>query len=219
MNPIYLRLVVALGCLTSLLATDSARAQEHTRRGTLLGGLTGAIAGAAIGNQNDEAAAGALIGGVVGGLTGATIGSNVDQEQARARAYHQQQAVRLSRAVSTADAINMTRSGLGDAVIVNHIRENGVQRPLEVADVIFLHQQGVSEPVISAMQQARLATAPAAYPAPLVVERPHYVAPPVIVAPCGPPAYRYPHHHYYHHHPHTRHRPSSGVSWSVRIGR
>ena len=45
---------------------DSAMAQYHTDRGAVLGGLGGALAGAAIGEHNDNAGAGALIGGATG---------------------------------------------------------------------------------------------------------------------------------------------------------
>ena len=40
--------------------------QGHTERGAVIGGLGGALAGAAIGKHNGETAAGALIGGAVG---------------------------------------------------------------------------------------------------------------------------------------------------------
>lgn len=213
------KMQLTLGTLLifSSLSTGELSAQQHTTRGTLFGGVAGALAGAAIGDRNDEAAAGALIGGVLGGLTGAAIGNSVDQEQARTHAYYQQRLAEVRRAVTASDVVTMSRNGLGDAVIINQIRENGVARRLEVADVIALHQQGVSEPVITAMQQAPLASTIApSYAAPVVIERERYVAPHVIVTPA--PRYHYyyrPHPHYCP--PHYRHRPQSGVSWSLHV--
>jgi len=188
----------------------TAVAQENTARGTVLGGLAGALAGVAIGDHNDEAGAGALIGATVGALTGATLGSAADAEQARAMAAQQQRHWQLARAVSTADVVAMTQNGLGDEVIVNHIRENGVQRQLEVADVIALHKQGVSERVITAMQQSPVGGyAPAPRPryrAPVIVEEHHYFGPPVYGWPHYPPRYRYHHHH-----------PHSSFGWSMHF--
>jgi hypothetical protein len=190
-------------------------AQEHTGRGAALGGLTGAVAGAAIGENNGDAVPGAIIGGALGLITGAAIGNSVDQDIARTRAYEQQRIYRLSQAVSVADVLNMSHNRLSDAVIMNHIHQNGVQRRLEVSDVIALHQNGVSEAVISAMQRAPLAgyappTPVVRYQAPVVVERYRYVAPP----PCYWPGHF--HYHHRHHHPyHSR----TGVSWGISVGR
>jgi hypothetical protein len=187
-------------------------AQHETKTGAVLGGLAGAAAGAAIGDHNGNAGAGALIGGALGLITGATIGDSIEQENARAQALHQQRMYQLSRAVTISDVVTMTRNGLGDNVIVNYIQENGVQRRLEVADVISLHQQGVSEAVITAMQRARLATytpAPAPrYAAPVIIEERHYVTPPYY---CWPD-----HVHYRHHYHHHQARP--GFHWGVRFG-
>ena len=188
--------------------------QTHRQRGTLLGGLTGAIAGAAIGDHNDETAAGALIGGAVGAITGSIVGDSIDRDQARVRAYqHQQQRVQLSRAVSPEDVVSMTQSGVSDEVIINHIRQNGVQRHLEVHDVIALHQQGVSEPVIAAMQRAPIGqvavSAPVQRPRTVVVEEHHYLPP--VWGYYPRPRYHYPHH------PPSYRRP--GLSWGISIGR
>jgi hypothetical protein len=197
------------------LGAGLSRAQTHTERGAVLGGVTGALAGAAIGDHNDETAAGALIGGAVGLITGATIGKSADQREARAQAYQQHRLRQLSRAVSPVDVVTMSRNGLSDLVIINHIRENGVRQNLEVGDVISLHQQGVSEAVITAMQQGRLAGSARVphYPpasAPVVVEQ-HYVSP--------APYYWPPRVHYWHHPPHAYPRYRSGVQWNVTIGR
>ena len=181
----------------------------------MLGGVTGALAGAAIGDKNDETAAGALIGGAVGLLTGATIGSSVDEHHAYVHATQQQRIAQWSRAVSTADVASMAHNGISDMVIINHIRENGVKQRLEVPDVIWLHQQGVSEAVIASMQQSHSAgysTPPPTpgYPPAVIVNRYRYVPPQRYYAPR--PVHRYPPHHAHRYgHP--------GVHWSVTLGR
>ena len=47
----------------------------------------------------------------------------------------------------------MTRSGMGEKLIIEQIQIQGVQQQLTVSDVIRLHQLGVSEPVINEMQR------------------------------------------------------------------
>jgi hypothetical protein len=210
-------LLLVAACMT----TSPAKGQQNTERGAVLGGLAGGLAGAAIGKQNGETGAGAVVGGALGLMTGELIGNAKDEEIARGRAqaqYQQQMAYRSSRAVSPADVVNMTRNGLGEQVIITHIRQNGAQHQPQVADIIALHQQGVSQNVITAMQQASLATAPppsAVYApapryAPVIVEQRHYVAPP-----CYPRPYSYHYRHHYHGH-HHHHDP--GLHWGISIG-
>ena len=129
----------------------------------MLGGAAGAITGGIIGHQNDETPEGIIIGGAVGALAGGLLGHAKDEQVAREQYYqHQvwQQQQQLNRrraaAVSMADVVQMSQSGLGDSLIVNHIQTNGVQRRLDTRDIIRLHQQGVSEGVINAMQRAPL---------------------------------------------------------------
>lgn len=201
-------------CVLLITATVStaARGQGFTERGAALGGVAGALTGAAIGNQNDETAEGALIGGAVGLVTGALIGGAQDRQVQRYQVAQQQQlAWQASRAVSTQDVVAMSQSGVSDPVIMNHIAQYGVQRRLEVSDVIALHQQGVSEPVIGAMQRARLGyeqpvvqPVVVTRPAPVIVEE-YYYPRPVIVHPR--PYFYGPYHHHYHHH----HGPPGGV--------
>ena len=108
----------------------------------------------------------------------------------------------------------MKQNGLSDDVVINHVRQNGVQRRLEVADVISLHQQGVSPGVITAMQQASTASvqpvAPLRYGSPVIVEEYHYVAPPYYHRPY----YHYPHGYYDHFH---HHYPPS-FHWGISFG-
>ena len=188
--------------------TTHAHGQNYTRKGATLGGLAGALSGAAIGKHNGDTAAGALIGGALGLITGAALGNTKDEDVAQAWDYQQRTLVQMSRAVSTADVVNMTQNGISEHVIVSHIQRNGLQRPIQVSEVIALHKQGVSETVITAMERAPVATAPPVavprYHAPVIVEEHHYIAPPYV---------HRRHRHYYRHH---LHHP--GVHWGISFG-
>lgn len=61
-----------------------------------------------------------------------------------------------TRAVTIDDVITMVRRGLGESTIIHYIDDNGVQRRLDVNDLILLHDEGVSDPIINAMQTARV---------------------------------------------------------------
>ncbi|NNE01290.1 MAG: hypothetical protein HKN47_28590 [Pirellulaceae bacterium] len=209
---------------TFCLFTSVASAQTNKQRGATLGGLAGAVAGGLIGDHNDEAGAGAAIGGVIGAVAGGILGDANDKDAAirsQQRYYQQQQlqyqqqqqrAVIMQSAVSLNDVVSMSRSGVGESIIINQIQQRGYGQQLQVADIIALHQQGVSQNVITALQRApspAQATAPAPIRTPVVVEQPvivehpiihHRVVPaPVIVTPShyGSP-YRH-HDHRYHH--------------------
>lgn len=181
----------------------------HADRGALVGGLTGAGVGALVGNAVGNTGAGAAIGAGVGALSGAAIGSEMDEMEARNRAMIAQQLGRqvAAGAVTTDDVVAMTRGGVNEELIVNHVRAHGVARPLQASDLIMLQQQGVSTRVIAAMQEppARRSVAQPA-PQPVIIE---HVPPPVIVAPYDP-YWRGPCHPYHHH-------PRPGVSWGISV--
>ena len=153
---------------------SSGYAQNQTRDGALMGGVAGALLGGVIGHQKHETTEGALIGGAVGALAGGVIGNRQQQQQPRyveqryyvaqpvqptyveQRTYVQgpPQRVVTRRPVTTTEVINMTRSGVSDAVIVAHIQTNGVAVRPDVNDVIAMNQDGVSDYVITMMQQS-----------------------------------------------------------------
>ncbi len=105
------------------------------------------------------------------------------------------------RAVSVADVIALSRSGLSESVIANHIHHNGVASHPTTDDVLSLHDAGVSDFIINELQHARLTAEIAAAPqlsgsAPVVV-REEYVTTPIDTpsrtssakqAPSPPPA-------------------------------
>ncbi len=188
-----------LALATIVLIPVTARSQS-TQRGAALGGLAGAVTGGLIGNRNNNAGAGAAIGGVIGAVTGGVLGNANDKERAvYQQQLYQQQAIQARASVSVADVVSMCRSGLSNGVIINQIQQRGVQNQLQVPDIIALHQQGVPENVITAMQQASVGPQGVireriVAPPPVIVEE-HYVVPPYA-----------PRYHYYRHAPIYHHR-------------
>ena len=55
-------------------------------------------------------------------------------------------------AVSNEDVIAMTKAGVNEEVIVSHVNNNGILRPLNTADITYLTQNGVSSRVIQSVQ-------------------------------------------------------------------
>ncbi len=197
-------------------SADAQLIQNNTQKGAVVGGTTGAVLGGVIGHQNDRTGKGALIGGVAGAIAGGLLGNAHDAETRRQYEYQQmrdaQYAHQMSRAVSIGDAVSMSNSGISPQVIISQIRANGVQQEIGVQEIIYLHQNGVAEPVIQEMQRARIGTAT---PAPVERVTPVYVPPrPTVIVEPAPviyrpvPAYRFdfhygpPRHSYHHHHRH-----------------
>ena len=68
-----------------------SHAQENTRNGAVIGGVTGAVIGGVVGhNHKDQTAEGALIGGAVGAVAGGIFGNQRDKLEKQRRAYEQQ---------------------------------------------------------------------------------------------------------------------------------
>lgn len=177
----------------------------HAERGAALGGLAGAGAGWAIGDAVGHEGAGALIGAGVGALSGAAIGNGMDQIEARNRAEIEAKLGQQvsAGAVTLGDVVTMSKAGVDEELIVNHIRAHGSAQALTTDDLITLQQEGVSKRVIGALQTPRtFATAGPPAGAPVIVEE-HYYAPY-----CPPPYWR----HHYCHPPHRR------VGWGVSFG-
>ncbi len=185
----YLLLVLMLGGCQSPYKSD---------QGALFGGLLGAGTGAVVGSALHNPGAGAAIGAGVGALSGAAVGSALDEQDAKNRAMIAQQLGRQISAnpVNVNDVINMTRAGVDEELIVNHVRTHGVVAPLQTQDIIVLQQQGVSKRVIATMQEPPLVPQPPMViqegaPPPVVVEAYPYMQPY-----WGPRYYYYPRHHW-----------------------
>lgn len=180
-----------------LLATALAGCQSpyHADQGALFGGLLGAGTGAVVGHAVGNTGAGAAIGAGVGALSGAAIGAGMDETEARNRAMIEQRLGRqvAAGAVTNADVIAMTRAGVDEGLIINHIRSHGLAAPMQANDVIYLQQQGVNRNVIQAMQTQPVATM-IAEPVPV------YGPPPVggvIIEERWGPRYYHPYRHYW----------------------
>lgn len=183
-----------LSVTTTLFSFNLVSAQTNSQRDAVIGGVAGAIIGGVAGHQNDETPEGIAIGGVAGAIAGHVLGKAKDRniqeqyqfQQQVAQAEQQiqyEQAVQLQKAVSVQDAIALSNSGVSPQLIINQIHSSGVQQEIGVAEIITLHQNGVSELVINEMQQSSVGgPAPATIitkePAAVIVE----AAPPVVVA-------------------------------------
>ena len=197
-------------CLAALVCVSASNLQAQTpvQQGTVKGGIAGAIIGGIIGHQNDETGEGVAIGAALGALTGNVVGRSqqnnaIQQQQHQAHLFQreqirQQQAQEsLNRAVSLDDAITLTRSGLSDSLIITQVHNNGVQQQIGVSEVIALHQNGVSEQVIRAMQSAPIGQA-SIQPSQQFEPTPTHVVTPVLVQPAprvivhSTPVYRGP---------------------------
>jgi hypothetical protein len=199
-------------CFGILLLLSGCRSPYHSDQGALLGGLLGAGTGAVVGSAVGKPGAGAAIGAGVGALSGAAVGSGMDEIEARNRAQIEQTLGYQVAAgsVTVADVVNMTRAGVAEDLIANHVHYHGMAAPLQANDLIYLQQQGVSPRVVAAMQEPPRAVQPAGYVAPapqpgVVVAEPYYYPPPYY---WGPPPYRY----------RCSPRCRPGVSWGVSVG-
>ena len=149
-----------------------AGCQTNTGTGLLAGGALGALAGGAIGAVTHHAATGALIGAAAGATIGGVAGSAEDHHEYRqaVRADAQQR-----RALGLQDVVSLTKSGTSDQIIINQINTSGMIYHLSGAEIQWLHDNGVHDPVIETMQ------ATATRPPPVYIqERPEvvYVQPP-----------------------------------------
>lgn len=172
--------------IASCLWATGCASPYYADRGAAIGGIGGAGVGALVGEAVHHPLAGALVGAGVGAVSGAAVGTGLDQIEARNRAAI---AATMGRpvppgAVGTNDVIAMSQAGVNEDVIVNHIRYNGVQSPLQTGDLITLQRANVSPRVIAAMQQ------PPAQGPPVAA-----VPPPVPMPP--PPPWGYPGYYYY----------------------
>ena len=196
-----------------LVASAGCRSPYHADRGALLGGLTGAGVGAAIGDTKGNAAGGAVVGSAVGALTGAAVGSGLDEMEARHAAMIDER-MSQHQALTTAtfdDAISMTRAGLGDEVIIQHFRTNGVGRAPNASELIMLKNEGVTDPVIRTIQETAAARPVVATP----VQPTHvYVQERYCPAPCPPYRPFWASHAHWHHRYHHRPRVRWGFSFS-----
>ena len=162
---------------------------DRTANGALIGGGVGAASGAAIGSASGHAGEGALIGGAVGVITGGLIGHSMDQQEAarlRAQAPQTYARVEQGQPLAVADVKAMAQAHVSDEVIISQIQNTHTVYHLSAADIIDLHNAGVSERVVQFMVNTPSVAVAAPAPPTAVVQGPPPVpAEPVYVAP-GP---------------------------------
>jgi Glycine zipper len=125
-----------------------AGCQTNTGTGLLAGGGLGALAGGAIGAATGHAGAGALIGAAAGSTIGGLAGASEDRHEYR-------QAVRADaerRLVGLQEVVDLTKTGTSDQIIINLINTSGTIYHLTGAQIQWLHDNGVRDPIIETMQ-------------------------------------------------------------------
>jgi outer membrane lipoprotein SlyB len=162
---------------------------DYTGTGALEGGAIGAASGAAIGGPRN-AGEGALIGAAIGMIAGGLLGHSMDQaQQARLRQEAPQTYVRVQQGqpLSIADVKAMAGAGVSDDVIISQIQGSHTVFHLSSADIIELHNAGVSDRVVNFMINTQN-SADAAVPTTVVVQQPPPPPPAetVVIAPPGP---------------------------------
>lgn len=190
--------------LAAVLAVAGCQQMNHAESGALLGTGLGATTGAVIGSGSGHAGGGALIGAAAGALAGGLAGNAVDAREERDAAvahaqYAQAQSHAAARALSSSEVVDMSRNGVSDDVIINAIQTRGCHFEGDPQSIIYMKQQGASDRVIAAMQNASSHAAPAVVTPPTVVYgAPPPPAPPAVVIyggprygprPWGPPPY------------------------------
>jgi len=90
------------------------------------------------------------------------------------------------------EVLKLTKAQMGDDVVISYINNSGTAFHLSADDLVYLKEQGVSQPVITVLLQAKAAV-PAPQPAPAGVANPAPVpapqfAPAVAAQPSAPPA-------------------------------
>jgi hypothetical protein len=169
-----------MGCALVPVAFTGCQNMSNTDKGALAGGAIGAGTGALLAGRRNSLP-GALIGGAVGAITGSAVGSSVDNSQRKA-AQAAAAAEVVRRAPTLQDIVALTASGSSDAVIIDQIRSTGAVYPLTTADIRYLQDNGVREPVIRELQATSFRTPRVVYTA---VPQPVYVAPPPPPPPVG----------------------------------
>lgn len=161
--------VISSGC-SNLPGTDQ-------QQGAVIGGLGGAAAGAAIGGEENRVL-GALLGGALGAGGGYVIGANADRitgrdrggaETATERAKSRPATAEEARNATTADlnsdgfvtldeVVALDKAGYSDSEIISRLQATGQVFELTSEQQQFLLNQGVSQSVVSQMDNLNRAT-------------------------------------------------------------
>jgi uncharacterized membrane protein len=141
-------LVVALMLSTSVGCSGMNNTQSGAVEGGVVGGLFGALVGAAFHNP----LLGAGIGAASGATLGAVAGNQQDKRDDQVKAAVAQQQAQM---MTLTDIVSMTQQHVPDQTIINQISTTYSNFNLTAEEIIYLRQQGVSDTVITVMQQRR----------------------------------------------------------------
>ncbi len=126
---------------------------NNTGSGALIGGMFGALTGAALGGRS-HGGPDALIGAAAGALAGGLIGNAADREQeARLKAEAPQTYERVDQGqpLTVADVKALAKAGVNEDVIISQIKNSRTVFHLGSADIIDLRDAGVSDKVVNFM--------------------------------------------------------------------
>jgi hypothetical protein len=175
------------GLLLLPLLCCGCSTMDNTDKGALTGAGVGAVGGALVGSAVRAPVAGAAVGAVLGTVTGAAVGNSIDRAEERGamrQAAAQQAAAAaqtpLAPSPSLEEVVAMKQSGTCDQVIINAVRLSPGPYLLSGPQIVWLHERGISDAVISEMQAHSAAVAP-----PVVYQQPAPVY--IINRPPPPP--------------------------------
>ncbi|HOP98988.1 MAG TPA: glycine zipper 2TM domain-containing protein [Verrucomicrobiota bacterium] len=170
---------LALGAGTLLLVSTGCEnlPGSDEQQGAVIGGVGGAVAGAAIGGE-EHRVLGALLGGALGAGGGYIIGANADRitgrdtqgaQRASQTAQTQPATPQQARNASTADVnqdgfvtldevVALDQAGLSDQQIIDRVAATGQVFELTDEQERHLMDQGVSRQVVTQMRDLNRAT-------------------------------------------------------------
>ncbi|WP_231742952.1 glycine zipper domain-containing protein [Polystyrenella longa] len=120
-----------------------------TDQGALTGAGLGAATGAIIGDASGNSAEGALLGAAIGTVAGVAVGHKEEVQMERDAAIMAARESELRRReITMSDVVNMSRQGLKDDTILLAAQTRGCQIDMNPNNMIYLKEQGVSEPLI-----------------------------------------------------------------------
>lgn len=128
----------------ALLAAGCENTGPNTKKGAVLGGAIGAVAGGIIGNQSGRPLEGAAIGGALGAAGGGLLGSAADQREKEAVAANPSH-LPITRIAEMGD------QGVPGSVIIDEIRATNSVYTLDSETIAYLKQHKVNDNVIDYM--------------------------------------------------------------------
>lgn len=166
-------LIGSLSCSPFIVGCESLPGDEKSQ-GAVIGGVGGAVAGAALGGK-DNRLLGALIGGAAGAGGGYLIGANWDKISGKKKEDAQKANERAEKnparpedveKARTADinddgfvtldeVVAMEKAGLSDTEMVRRLERTGQYFELTNDQEEYLHKRGVSDKVVTAMRDIR----------------------------------------------------------------